>query len=112
LLGKKSRRQALLRSQLVPAITILYAEELGVFFCETEPSQWSVPALLRQPLDGVTAEFCVLVTNFLGGFVFCRIVKGLRCFEAVPKIYRNTLRRAAFNWLATPPAYNHSLPIE
>src|SRR5260370_11017724 len=24
----------------------------------------------------------------------------------------NTLRRAAFNWLATPPAYNHSIPIE
>jgi hypothetical protein len=24
----------------------------------------------------------------------------------------NTLRRAAFNWLATPHAYNHSLPIE
>jgi len=92
------------------SLLTLLPEELGVFFCETEPSQWSVPALLRQPLDGVTAEFCVLVANFLGGFVFCRIVKGLRCFEAVPKIYRNTLRRAAFNWLAT--AYNHSLPIE
>ena len=40
--------------------------------------------LLRQTLDGVAAEFCVLATNLLGGFVLSRIAKSLCGFEAVP----------------------------
>jgi hypothetical protein len=51
------------------------------------------PRLLRNSLNGVPAEFCVLIADFLSVFILGRIVEGLRFFEALPLVYGNALGR-------------------